>query len=190
MPGRPREDEANRRGLLLATGPFEIWKFGDWGFTGAWSACDFFPALKTSGLPYSAALSLRRLKPESTQDARLDKFLWSVRVFKTRPLATDACRAGKVLVGELEAKPGRDVHVGEVISVRLGMMTRTLKVVGVPRSRVGAKQLPEFVEDLTPAAEYERARQAGIEHMLARERGRGRPTKKDRRDMADLFGFD
>ena len=131
-------------------------------------------------------------------DPRLDKWLWSVRVFKTRPLATDACRAGKVLIGELEAKPGRDIHVGETVTVhlgetvtvRVGVVTRTLKVTGLPRSRVAAKQLPEFLEDLTPAAEYERAKQAGIEHMLARQRGMGRPTKKERRDMADLFGFE
>ena len=128
--------------------------------------------------------------PPSVEDPRLDKWLWSVRVFKTRPLATAACRAGKVLIGELEAKPGRDIHVGEIVTVRVGTVTRTLKVVGLPRSRVSAKQLPEFLADLTPAAEYERAKQAGIEHMLARERGRGRPTKKDRRDMSGLFGFE
>jgi ribosome-associated heat shock protein Hsp15 len=123
-------------------------------------------------------------------DPRLDKWLWSVRVFKTRPLATDACRAGKVLIGELEAKPGRDVHVGETVTVHLGVITRTLKVVAMPRSRVAAKQLPEFMTDLTPPAEYERAKQAGIEHMLARQRGLGRPTKKERRDMSELFGFE
>jgi ribosome-associated heat shock protein Hsp15 len=123
-------------------------------------------------------------------EPRLDKWLWSVRVFKTRPLATDACRAGKVLIGELEAKPGRDVHVGETVTVHLGVMTRTLKVVAMPRSRVAAKQLPEFMTDLTPPAEYERAKQAGIEHMLARQRGLGRPTKKERRDMSELFGFE
>jgi len=123
-------------------------------------------------------------------DPRLDKWLWCVRVFKTRPLATDACRAGKVLIGELEAKPGRDIHVGEVVTVRIGALTRTLKVVGLPRSRVSAKQLPEFLGDLTPPAEYERAKQAGIEHLLARQRGEGRPTKKDRREMGRLFGFE
>ncbi len=122
-------------------------------------------------------------------DPRLDKWLWSVRVFKTRPLATAACRAGKVLIVELEAKPGRDVHVGETVTVRIGVITRTLKVVGLPRSRVAAKQLPEFMQDLTPPAEYERAKQAGIEHMLARQRGMGRPTKKDRRDMGRLFDW-
>jgi len=124
------------------------------------------------------------------EDPRLDKWLWSVRVFKTRPLATAACRAGKVSIGELEAKPGRDVHAGEVITVRVGAVTRTLKVVAMPRSRVAAKQLPEFMADLTPPAEYERAKQAGIEHLLARQRGEGRPTKKDRREMGRLFGFE
>jgi ribosome-associated heat shock protein Hsp15 len=123
-------------------------------------------------------------------DPRLDKWLWCVRVFKTRPLATDACRSGKVLIGELEAKPGRDIHVSEIVTVRIGALTRTLKVVGLPRSRVAAKQLAEFLQDLTPAAEYERARQAGIEHLLARQRGAGRPTKKDRREMGRLFGFE
>ena len=123
-------------------------------------------------------------------DPRLDKWLWSVRVFKTRPLATAACHAGKVLLGELEAKPGRNIHVGETVTVRVGALTRTLKVAGLPRSRLAAKQLPEYLTDLTPAAEYERAKQAGIEHMLARERGQGRPTKKDRREMGRLFGFE
>lgn len=101
-----------------------------------------------------------------------------------------ACRAGKVLIGELEAKPGRDIHVGETVTVRVGVITRTLKVAGLPRSRVAARQLPEFMTDLTPAAEYERAKQAGFEHLLARQRGEGRPTKKDRREMGRLFGFE
>jgi ribosome-associated heat shock protein Hsp15 len=122
-------------------------------------------------------------------DPRLDKLLWSLRVFKTRPLATAACRNGCVRIGQLEAKPGRDVHVGEVLSVRIGIVTRTLKVIALPRSRVSAKQLLEFMTDLTPAAEYERAKQAAFEHRLARERGTGRPTKKERRDISKMFGF-
>ncbi len=124
------------------------------------------------------------------QDCRLDKWLWNVRVFKTRAEATAACRGNSVQVNGLEAKPGRDIHVGEIIAVRVGLVRRTLKIVGVPRSRVGAKQLPEFVADLTPSAEYEKAKQARLEHLLARERGKGRPTKKDRRDMGRLFGFE
>jgi len=120
-------------------------------------------------------------------DPRLDKLLWSLRVFKTRPLATEACRAGRVLIGELEAKAGRNIHVGEVLSVRIGALIRTLKILALPPSRVSAKQLPEFMTDLTPPAEYERAKQAGIEHMLARQRSQGRPTKKERRDITKLF---
>lgn len=123
-------------------------------------------------------------------DTRLDKWLWSVRVFKTRAEATAQCRNGRVQVNGLDAKPGRDIHVGETVTARVGIVTRTLKVVGVPRSRVAAKQLPEFLQDLTPPAEYDRAKQASLEHMLARERGQGRPTKKDRREMGRLFDFE
>ena len=104
--------------------------------------------------------------------------------------AAAACRAGHVHIGQLEGKPGRDVHVGEVIVARVGAITRTLKIVAIPRSRVGAKQLPEFMTDLTPAAEYERAKQARLEHMLARQRAMGRPTKKERRDISKLLEFE
>jgi len=123
-------------------------------------------------------------------EPRLDKWLWSIRVFKTRADATAACRAGKVFVGELEAKPGRVAHVGEVVSVKVGVVHRTLKVLGLPRARVGAKLLPDFVQDLTPPEEYAKAKQAQLEHLLARERGKGRPTKKDRREMEHLFHFE
>jgi len=123
-------------------------------------------------------------------DPRLDKWLWCVRVCKTRAEATALCRNGRVQVNDLDAKPGRDLHAGETVVARIGMVTRTLKVLGHPRSRVAAKQVSEFAADLTPAAEYERAKQAALEHMLARERGLGRPTKKDRRDLGRLFGFD
>lgn len=138
----------------------------------------------------SCLFSAMNLPRMMTDDPRLDKWLWSVRVFKTRAEATAACRAGKVLIGDLEAKPGRDIHLGEMVTVRVGTITRSLKVTGRPRSRVGAKLLTGYVQDLTPAAEYERAKQASREHMLARQRGKGRPTKKDRREMGRLFGFE
>ncbi len=121
-------------------------------------------------------------------EPRLDKVLWSLRVFKTRAQATAACRSGHVRIGELESKAGRDVHPGEVFDVRIGLMTRTLKILAIPPSRVSAKQLPAYMTDLTPASEYERAKQTAFEHMLARERGRGRPTKKDRRALSRFFG--
>lgn len=139
-----------------------------------------------------AGRNARRRQTAGTNmdDTRLDKWLWSVRVFKTRPEATATCRNERVEVNGLLAKPGRDVHVGETVIVRIGMVTRTLKVVGLPRSRVSAKQLADYVTDLTPPEEYERAKQARLEHMLARARGKGRPTKKDRREMGELFGFE
>jgi ribosome-associated heat shock protein Hsp15 len=121
-------------------------------------------------------------------ETRLDKVLWSLRVFKTRAQATTACRSGHVRIGKLESKAGRHVRPGEVLDVRIGIMTRTLKILAIPPSRVGAKLLPNFITDLTPASEYERATQAAFEHMLARERGRGRPTKKDRRALSKFFG--
>ena len=121
-------------------------------------------------------------------ETRLDKVLWSLRVFKTRAQATAACRSGHVRIGELESKAGRSVRPGEVLDVRIGIMTRTLKILAIPPSRVGAKLLPGYMTDLTPASEYERAKQAAFEHMLACERGRGRPTKKDRRALSKFFG--
>jgi len=120
--------------------------------------------------------------------ARLDKWLWAMRVFKTRPLATDACRAGSVDVNNLVAKPAREVHAGEVVVVRLGLFTRTLRVVGVPRSRVGAKLLPDFCVELTPPEEFEKLRARSVQQGLAREKGSGRPTKRDRREIDGFFG--
>lgn len=120
--------------------------------------------------------------------ARLDKWLWSVRVFRTRSLATDACRAGSVVVNELPAKPARDVRTGEIILVKQGIITRTLQVVALPRSRVGAKLVAEFCTDLTPSEELAKAREQKLQHVLAREKGSGRPTKRDRRLLDRLLG--
>jgi ribosome-associated heat shock protein Hsp15 len=118
---------------------------------------------------------------------RLDKWLWAVRIFKTRSLATDACRAGSVSINELLAKPARDVRPGETVIVKQGIIVRTLRVVDIPRSRVGAKLVPNFCTDLTPIEEFEKARQHNVQHLVAREKGSGRPTKRDRRLMDRLF---
>jgi len=122
----------------------------------------------------------------SNAGGRLDKWLWCVRLYKTRSLATDACRAGSVAVNNQTAKPARDVRAGETVVVRQGLVTRTLLVLDVPRSRVGAKLVPGFCTDLTPPAEFEKARQQRVQHLLAREKG-GRPTKRDRRALDRLF---
>jgi len=125
--------------------------------------------------------------PECT--ARLDKWLWAVRLFKSRALATDACRAGSVCINEHPVKPSRDVHPGEQIVVRMGLITRTLIVKGSPRSRVAAKLVPDFCEDRTPPEEFEKARVMKVQHLLEREKGSGRPTKRDRRKIDLLLGL-
>lgn len=128
------------------------------------------------------------MNPSPAETAgRLDKWLWAVRAFKTRSLAADACRAGSVAVNEKPAKPARDVRPGEIVTVQQGLLLRTLRVVAVPRSRVGAKLLPDYCTDLTPPAEYEKLRESKVQHLLAREKGSGRPTKRDRRLLDRLF---
>jgi len=125
--------------------------------------------------------------PEDESPARLDKWLWAVRVFKTRPLATEACRAGDVSIGELLAKPARSVRGGEVVTVRQGVVVRTLRVVGSPRSRVGAALVPEYCVELTPPEEFAKARELRVQQLLGRAAGTGRPTKRDRRVQDRLF---
>jgi ribosome-associated heat shock protein Hsp15 len=119
--------------------------------------------------------------------ARLDKWLWAVRVFKTRSLASDACRAGSVAVNEVQAKPARDVRPGETVTVKQGIALRTLRVEAVPRSRVGPKLVANFCTDLTPPEEVEKSRQRTVQQFLERDKGSGRPTKRDRRLLDQLF---
>ena len=128
------------------------------------------------------------LLPSNHGAERLDKWLWAVRLFKTRSLAADACRAGSVDVNGLRAKPSRDVHAGETVTVRQGLITRTLVVLGIPPSRLGAKVVPSVCEDRTPPEEFAKAREHRVEQFLARERGSGRPTKRDRRTLDRLLG--
>ncbi len=110
-----------------------------------------------------------------------------MRLFKSRALATDACRAGSVTVNDQPAKPGREVHAGELVCVRQGLLRRTLRVIAVPRSRVGAKLVAAYCTDLTPPAEFEKVREHRVQQVLAREKGSGRPTKRDRRLLDRLF---
>lgn len=104
-------------------------------------------------------------------------------MFKSRSLASDACRAGSVAVNDLPVKPARDVRPGELVTVRQGLVLRTLKVMGVPRARVGPKLVANFCTDLTPPEELAKARENPVQNLLEREKGSGRPTKRDRRLM-------
>jgi ribosome-associated heat shock protein Hsp15 len=125
---------------------------------------------------------------EMPAGCRLDKWLWCVRIFKTRALATDACRAGVVDVNGQGAKPARDVREGETVRVRQGLVVRTLVVRGAPAARVGAKHVAEFCEDRTPPEEFEKVRAQRVQQVLAREKGAGRPTKRERRALDQFFG--
>ena len=118
----------------------------------------------------------------------MDKWLWEVRLFKTRTLATDACNAGKVKIGGNNCKPAREVKAGEELQVRIGSLQKTVRVLDAPKSRIPAARVPEFYEDLTPEEEYERVRIARMqtEH---RDAGVGRPTKRDRRQIDFLKDF-
>ncbi len=118
---------------------------------------------------------------------RLDRWLWSVRLFKTRNLAASACRAGVITLGEGVAKASREVRCGDVLHWQDGLVRRTLIVRGHPPSRVGAKLVAEFCEETTAPELWEAARGRRVEHFLAREKGAGRPTKRDRRRTERLF---
>ena len=122
------------------------------------------------------------------QHVRLDKWLWAVRLYKSRSLATEACTAGHVKIGALQAKPSRDVHLGDVITSTSGMVQRTVKVLALLDQRVGAQRVRDYMEDLTPPEEYARARAQRVAPMLQFPKGWGRPTKKQRRQIDGLLG--
>ena len=119
-------------------------------------------------------------------EARIDKWLWSARIFKTRSIAADACKNGRVMVGGTTVKPSRMVKVGETVSVRKPPVTYSFKILKTIEQRVGAKLLPEIYENVTTADQYELLEMSRISGFVDRARGMGRPTKKDRRAM-DAF---
>ena len=121
-------------------------------------------------------------------DARIDKFLWAIRAFKTRTDATDACKGGKVKVAGVNAKPSKEVKPVDVLTVKKGSVTYTYKVLQPLERRVGAKLVPEYALNLTPAAELEKLRAPVETFFITRDRGAGRPTKKDRREIEDAWG--
>jgi ribosome-associated heat shock protein Hsp15 len=120
----------------------------------------------------------------------MDKWLWSVRLYKTRSLAAAACVSSKVQLNGQLAKPARLVRIGEMITAVTGDITRTVKVLALPKTRVGAKLVPQYLGDLTPAAEYEKPRQKVFAPIGHRPKGTGRPTKRDRRILQSYFGGD
>lgn len=121
------------------------------------------------------------------EQVRIDKWLWAIRAYKTRSQATEACRKGHVSIGDLPVKPSRTVQVGDVVKVRKSPLVRHLKVVGLAEKRMSAKLTPDFVEDVTPQQELDLQEIQKNMRWISRDRGTGRPTKKDRRDLDDFF---
>lgn len=127
------------------------------------------------------------------QETRIDKWLWAVRIFKTRTIAADACKKGRVMVGGVSVKPSRTVRVDDVIQVKKPPVTFSFRVLALADKRMGAKLVPDFMENVTPPEEYEVLELNKISGFVDRQRGSGRPTKKERRDLeqfTDTFDFD
>ena len=122
-------------------------------------------------------------------EARIDKWLWAARIFKTRSIAVDAIKNGRVTIQGVNVKPSRMVKEGEVVSVRKPPVTYSFKILKTIEQRVGAKLLPEIYENVTPPDQYELLEMNRISGFVDRQRGTGRPTQKERRAL-DEFLFD
>lgn len=131
-------------------------------------------------------------------EVRVDKWLWAMRVFKTRTIATDACKKGRVSIGGSAVKPSRMVKIGDTIDVRKPPVTYTFRVTGLTENRLGAKLVPDYLENLTPQSQYDLLEMTRISGFVDRRKGLGRPTKRDGREInrfkedsyADLFYLD
>lgn len=121
---------------------------------------------------------------------RIDKYLWCVRKYKTRSLATDALKKSRVIINDEPAKASREVKVGDRIGFRKDGVLYQVEVLDIPKSRVGAKLVPDLIRDITTAEELEKQQFINMMHKLSRPRGTGRPTKKERRDLNDFMDLD
>lgn len=118
---------------------------------------------------------------------RVDKYLWAIRAFKTRTDATEACKGNKITVNGSAIKPAREVKAGDTIEVRKGPVLYTFRVITPLEKRVGAKEVPNYAENLTPESELAKLHAPVETFFIRRDRGTGRPTKKERRDMDSLY---
>ena len=130
-----------------------------------------------------------------TDVARIDKWLWAACIFKTRSIAADACKNGRVTISGTNVKPSHTIKVGEIINVKKPPITYSFEVLQTIEKRVGAKLIPEVYKNVTDAKQYELLEMSRISGFVDRARGTGRPTKKDRRQLdafvdPALFGFD
>ena len=120
-------------------------------------------------------------------EARIDKWLWAARIYKTRTIAADACKKGRITINGAQAKPSRMIKPGDVINVKKSPITDSFKVLQAIEKRVGAKLVPEIMENVTSPEQYELLEMSKISGFIDRAKGTGRPTKKDRRSLDDFF---
>lgn len=120
-------------------------------------------------------------------EARIDKWLWAARIFKTRTIAAEACKKGRVNINGAQAKPSRMIKPGDIINVKKSPITYSFKVLQAIEKRVGAKLVLEIMENVTSPEQYELLEMSKISGFIDRARGTGRPTKKDRRSLDDFF---
>lgn len=118
---------------------------------------------------------------------RIDKYLWATRYYKTRSIATSACKGGTVKLNKVSAKPAKDVFIGDEISLRKDHLTHTFRVIDIPKSRVGAKLVDQYRIDTTPKEAIEQAKEIQKTQQYYRNKGLGRPTKKDRREIEEYL---
>ena len=120
-------------------------------------------------------------------EARIDKWMWAARIFKTRTIAAEACKKGRISINGSQVKPARMVKPGDVVQVRKPPVTYSFKVLQAIEKRVGAKLVPEIMENVTTPDQYELLEMSKISGVVERARGTGRPTKKERRDLDEFF---
>lgn len=131
-----------------------------------------------------------------SDQARIDKWLWAVRIYKTRSIAAEACKKGHIMVRDKAVKPAFTIREGDIVQVKKSPITYSFKVLKCAENRLGAKLVPELMENVTPQEQYELLEMSRISGFIDRARGTGRPTKKERRDMdsfmddASDFEFD
>ena len=127
-----------------------------------------------------------------SDQARIDKWLWAVRIYKTRSIAADACKKGHISIGERTVKPAHTVRVGDIVNVKKSPITYSFKVLKTAENRVGAKLVPELMENVTSKEQYEILEMSKISGFVDRMRGTGRPTKKERREIDSFIdsGYD
>ncbi len=123
---------------------------------------------------------------EIKNEVRIDKWLWAVRLFKTRTIAIEACKKGRITIKGMPIKPSRMIKIGDIIEIRRAPITYSFEVLDLTEKRMGAKLVPQYMRDVTPPAQLEILELSRITGFVDRARGTGRPTKKDRRDLEEF----